>query len=132
MKLNKEELIVGFIYGSCTWSVIGFWAFIPAVICSFLWAIGGSGPKLVRRIGVPVVVGASLYWTSPWLLLTIPLLIVVVSLGYGMPDATDKGSVIGRFFTRFLKPVAANYATRLTIFILFNLVILCGLGILKK
>lgn len=86
MKLNKEELLVGFIYGSCSWSVISWWAVIPGIICAFLWAIGGSGPKLVRRIGVPLVVAGSMAFTSLWLLLlTLPLW-GVVSIGYGMPS----------------------------------------------
>jgi hypothetical protein len=132
MKLNKEELLVGFIYGSCTWSVISWWAVIPGIICAFLWAIGGSGPKLVRRIGVPLVVAGSMAFTSLWLLLlTLPLW-GVVSIGYGMPDATDKGSWLGRFYSMFLPKLAANWATRLTVFVLFNIVIIAGLALVRR
>jgi hypothetical protein len=131
VKLNKEELLVGFIYGSATWPLIGWIAVFPGIVCAFLWAIGGAGPKLVRRIGVPVVVGISLCFTNLWLLLTIPPLWGIVALGYGMPDATDKGSWLGRLYLKFLPYQAANWATRLTIFVLFDVVIIAALAILK-
>lgn len=131
-KLNKEELLVGFIYGSSTWPVIGWWAVIPGVICSALWAIGGAGPKLVRRLGVPAVVAGSLAFASPWLLLLIGPLWGIVSIGYGMPSPDDKGSPLGRLFSKFLPPKAANWATRLTVFVLFCIVCIGGLAIVRK
>lgn len=132
MKLNKEELLVGFLYGSCSWPILSWMAVVPGIICAFLWAIGGSGPKLVRRVGVPVVVAGSLAFTSLWLLITIGPLWGITALGYGMPDATDKGSSLGRFYIKFLSRQAANWATRFTVLFLFNLVIIIALAILKK
>jgi len=132
MKLNKEELLVGFIYGSSTWPLISWLAVVPSIICAFLWAIGGSGPKMARRIGVPVVMGGSLAFTSLWLLIATGPLIGVVSMGYGMPDATDKGSVLGRFYSKFLSKKAANWATRFTLYVLFNIVMIAGVAIVRK
>ena len=132
LQLNKEELLVGFIYGSCVWPVISWWAVIPGAVCSLLWAIGGAGPKLIRRLGVPAAMGASLAFTSPWMLLCFLPLWGIVSIGYGIPDATDKGSALGRFYSSFLSPKAANWATRFTVFALFNLVMIGALAIVRK
>jgi len=132
MKLNPEELLVGFIYGSSMWPVIGWIAVVPGVICAFLWAIGGSGPKLVRRLGVPIVVAGSLAFTSLWLIPLILPLWGIVSIGYGMPDKDDKGSALGRFYSKFLSYKAANWATRLTVFVLFDIIMIIGLRIVNK
>lgn len=132
VKLNKEEMLVGFIYGSCCWSLLSWWAVIPGVVCAFLWAIGGVGPKMIRRLGVPAVMAVSLSFTNLWLLLTTFPLWGIVSIGYGMPDATDKGSFLGRFYLKFLPYKAANWATRLTVFVLFNIVCIIGLTIVRK
>lgn len=132
VKLNKEELLVGFIYGSCSWPVLSWLAVIPGVICAFLWAIGGSGPKMVRRLGVPAVVAISMSFTSLWLLFLMLPLWGVVSMGYGMPDPTDKGSLLGRFYLKFLPYKAANWSTRLTVYIMFNVVIITGLALTGK
>jgi hypothetical protein len=43
----------------------------------------------------------------------------VVTLGYGMPDNDDKGSVLGRFYLKHLNYKLANFATRLTTYILY-------------
>ncbi len=132
MKLNKEELLVGFIYGSSTWPLINWLAVFPGIICAFLWAIGGAGPKLVRRLGVPIVLAISLSFTSLWLLFNILPLWGIVSIGYGMPDKTDSGSKLGRFYSKFLPKLAANWATRFTIFVLFVVVMIISLAVLKK
>jgi hypothetical protein len=134
MKLNKEELLVGFVYGSCSWPVLGWLAVIPGLVCSPLWAIGGSGPKMVRRIGVPVVVGISLAFISIWLAFVILPLWGIVSIGYGIPDSSDKGSALGRFYTKLFPKAkkAANWATRLTVFLGFNIVIIAALAIVRR
>jgi hypothetical protein len=134
-KLNKEEILVGFIYGACVWPLLSWWAVIPGVVCAFLWAIGGAGPKMVRRLGVPAVMAVCLSFTSLWLLITMLPLWGIVSIGYGMPSEDlngDKGSILGRFYKRFLSYKAANWATRLTVFVLFNIVCIAGLAIVRK
>ena len=132
MKLNREELLTGFLYGSSCWPLISWLAIVPGIACAFLWAIGGSGPKLVRRIGVPIVMGISLAFTSLWLLLSVFPLWGIVSIGYGMPDSTDKGSILGRFYSKFLSIKAANWATRFTIFVLFVIIMIVGVALVKK
>ena len=132
MKLNPEEILVGGIYGACCWPLLSWWAVIPGVICSLLWAIGGAGPKMVRRLGVPAVMAVCLSFTSLWLLITMLPLWGIVSIGYGMPGPDDKGSIFGRFYSKFLSYKAANWATRLTVFVLFNIVCIAGLAIVRK
>lgn len=132
MKLNKEEILVGFIYGTSCWPLLSWLAVIPGIICSVLWAIGGFGPKMVRRLGVPATMAVSLSFTSFWLLATMLPLWGVISIGYGMPGIDDKGSALGRFYLRFLPYKAANWATRLTVFIFFNVIMILGLAIVKK
>jgi len=132
MKLNKEEVLVGFLYGSSTWPLISWLAIIPGLICAFLWAIGGAGPKIIRRIGVPAVMGISLAFTSLWLLLVIPPLWGIISIGYGMPCGGDSGSALGKFYLKFLPYKAANWATRFTIFVLFVVVMIVGVTIIRK
>lgn len=134
LKLNKEELLVGFIYGASVWPLLSWLAIIPGVICSVLWAVGGAGPKFFRRIGVPTVVAISLSFTSVWLLFTVAPLWGVVSIGYGMPDhvSGDEGSVLGRFYARWLSEKAANWATRFTVFMLFVLVMIVGVAIVRR
>lgn len=131
MQINKEELLVGFIYGACTWPLLSWLAVIPGIICAMLWEVGGSGPKLVRRLGVPAVVAVSLSFINHWLIFLILPLWGIVSIGYGIPGPNDKGSALGRFYSKFLPKQAANWATRLTVFILFNIIIIAGLTILK-
>jgi hypothetical protein len=133
-QLNKEELLVGFIYGSCCWPLISWLAVIPGVICSLLWAIGGSGPKLVRRLGVPLVMAVILSFTNLWLLFTVLPLWGIVAIGYGMPNNKngDEGSTLGRFYLKFLSYKAANWATRFTIYGLFNIIIIAALAITKS
>lgn len=131
MKLNKEELLVGFIYGSCVWPLISWIAVVPGIVCAFLWAIGGEGPKAVRRIGVPIVMGISLAFTSLWLLFVMVPLWGIVSIGYGMPDNNDEGAALGRFYSKLLPCKAANWATRFTVFALFNIVMIIGVALMS-
>jgi hypothetical protein len=131
-KLNKEEILVGFIYGASCWPLLSHWAIIPGVICAALWSIGGAGPKMVRRLGVPAVMAISLSFTSLWLLLTMLPLWGVVSIGYGMPSEGDKGSALGRLYSKFLSYQSANWATRFTVLMLFNIIIITALAIVRK
>ena len=134
VKLNREEILVGFIYGSSTWPLLSWLAVVPGTVCAFLWAIGGAGKKAVRRIGVPIIMAISLSFTSLWLLLTVLPLWGVVSIGYGMPsvESGDKGSVLGRFYLRLLPYKAANWATRFTVFVLFVVVMIVSVALVGK
>ena len=131
-KLNKEEMLVGFIYGSSTWPLLSWLAIVPGIICGILWAIGGAGIKQVRRFGVPAVMAGSLAFTSPWLLLTMIPLWGIISMGYGMPGPGDEGSFLGRFYMRWMSYKAANWSTRFTVFSMCVIVMIAGVAIVGK
>jgi hypothetical protein len=103
VQINKEEFASGaFISGV----IVGL-AHCPVyiivgagVLCGFMWAIGGSGYKWLRRFGVPTVLGTLLvaYGNAcGWI--TGILLIPILSIGYGVPSVQppDEGSVLGRW-----------------------------------
>lgn len=101
MKLNKEELLIGFIVGICSWVVISFWAIPVALVTSFFWAYTGAGAsKLYRRLGVPALIStACAITTHSWIpLISILPAFGVLSIGYGIPTTQpfDEGSWLGR------------------------------------
>jgi len=88
--------------------IAGF--FIP-LLGGLLGAIGGSGDKPARRIGIPVTIAGYAYSNlhNLWVI-TIFSMIGALSLGYGIPDdnyltdpTKDKGSSLGRFFYKLFK-----------------------------
>ena len=72
-----------------------------SLTCALLGALGGADgySKAWRRIGIPFVI-AGLAWSylHHWLIFSIFSMIAVLSLGYGVPDSSDSGSHLGRFF----------------------------------
>jgi len=71
---------------------------------------GKEGTSLAwRRIGIPLVflVMATLlgYGNAAWWVL---LIIPVLSMGYGIPDETDKGSFLGRLYCGIFKEKKAK------------------------
>lgn len=84
-------------------------------IVAFLGSLGGQGIKEVRRFILPAVVTIYAYFLlqNIWVL-TIYLMAFPLSIGYGIPDATDEGSAIGRFFYKMFHNSAlwANVFTR--------------------
>jgi len=100
MRLNKEELITAGILTAIVtpWK----WWILTIPLCAFLWALTGSESKynykLWRRLGVPVVWGASLWmWQVAF---AIPVAFGFLSMGYGIPSTQpfDEGSWLGRIF----------------------------------
>lgn len=93
---------------------------LACIICAVLGAVAGSRntPKAIRRIGIPVVIILALmlkYGFSYYHFLPI-LTHIALRLGYGIPDATDKGSDIGRFWSRLISNrIFLNMATRGTV-----------------
>jgi len=95
--------------------------FIP-LLGGLLGAIGGSGNKPARRIGIPVTLAGYAYSNTQNLwVITICSMICVLSIGYGIPDVDylidptkDKGSFLGRFFYKLFKGnhVLADIFTR--------------------
>lgn len=126
MKLNKEELIIGGIFGGLLAIFIGPWAVLTALLCSFLWAWTGAGNGAIwRKVGCPLVACGSIFLVHHhWQVWVgfIPM-VIVLSLGYGIPSTQppDAGSPLGRFWYK-ISPKYANVLTRGTI---YTLLLLC-------
>ena len=123
-ELNIEELFVGACIQYPFYFLIGWWVLPLMVVSAILWALGGAekSNKLFRRLGVPVASSISVLLVLQWWF--IPIFILPgwgsITLGYGMPDATDEGSFLGRLYLKFLKNYKlAQFATRITIYILY-------------
>lgn len=118
IKLNKEELGLGAAFGLAFAPVIGFKAVFLALVCALLWAIGGSGwGRAWRFIGVPAAafVFLALMRIDPMAAAKgLGVCVAVLTLGYGIPDATDSGSFLGRILYKVARKnaFAANLATR--------------------
>jgi Mn2+/Fe2+ NRAMP family transporter len=68
-------------------------------LVAMLGAIGGQVPKEVRRFILPAVVTIYAYFLlQNWWVLTCYLMALPLSIGYGIPDATDEGSILGKFY----------------------------------
>lgn len=127
MKLNKEELTIGAVFGLSFCLKVGFWGLLIAPLTALLWALGGAygSNKAFRRVGCAVLpsVAVAVLKASWWPLLAIPLAFGAFTIGYGMPDKSDAGSALGRFWMNLLHPIDpqgkwANIATRATVYVL--------------
>jgi hypothetical protein len=79
-------------------------AILP-LICAILGAIGGSvdGDKAYRRVLIPILItGFAFGYTESILTLTILFMITIFSIGYGIPDSTDKGAALARFWASII------------------------------
>lgn len=102
MKLNKQELVIGFLYHIIFlyWSL---WVIPTAFVSSYLWALSGEGQsKIYRRLGCPLLLAIALFLElhNNALFIAVPIAFGFLSLGYGIPDSTDEGSWLGRFFLK--------------------------------
>ena len=60
---------------------------------------GGEWNKKLRRIGLPVLLVIYIILQQNWLgLVSVPLLALCLSIGYGIPDEEDEGSFLGKLF----------------------------------
>ena len=109
-KLNKEEAYIGAGVGvAASWLI--WWPLIPilGLGCGFLWAWAGAEgtSKNWRKLLIGAILAllgaiSRLSWIP---LLTFLCLWGATSLGYGIPDETDSGSAIGKFwFKRLTNP----------------------------
>jgi hypothetical protein len=91
-----------------------------AVIGGILGALGGSenSSKMYRRIGIPVLLMLSAYFKlhNLWVVMLMSMA-GALSMGYGIPCATDSGSQIGRFWYNLFKQnhLLADIFTRGTV-----------------
>lgn len=127
----------------------GFISTIVSTIGGFLGSYAGASntSKQFRRIGIPCIIASMAYgYTQNLWVLTIGLMILVLSIGYGTPSHNDEGSVLGKFWHKITKgnELYTNLLTRGTISILiclsllsipiiknnWNLYKLCSLGII--
>lgn len=127
MNLNKEELIIGAVFGLTFVFNLG-WLVLPVLAAtSFLWALGGQYGGGIRRWGVPGVVVCAAFILSRHgsVFLAYPLGVAVLSIGYGIPSTQppDSGSALGRFWYK-INPSLANVLTRVTVYILLVLAFL--------
>lgn len=125
MELNKEEIVWGAGFGLAFAPWIGWLAIPAAAISALLWAMTGMGyAKLWRRLGCPALMAGCVWVQTGWnpIWYSVVPAWAVLSIGYGIPDSTDKGSALGRFWAaRAKSAAAANFATRATIAVLLAL-----------
>jgi hypothetical protein len=94
-----------------------FWG---SILSGLLGALGGAerSSKLFRRFFLPLMIAGEAYRVfHSWYVLSIFLMSAVFSIGYGIPDETDAGSPLGRFFYALFKhnKLLADLFTRGTI-----------------
>lgn len=137
---NVEEIVVGALFGCAFIMFLGFkFTLLAAFLCAIVWRLGGmpDSYKAWRRLGVPLILtGLLLLHTHAWWSLSALLLFFPLVLGYGIPDLTDNGSVIGRWVFEtywagetpsYTDPIAKDridFATRAITGFLFALVML--------
>ena len=99
IKLNLKEIALGASFGiALSWLVGLRLGLFAAAACAILWPLGGSGKgRFWRFLGVPGValVAIGVFTRSN---VAAALAGLVLAQGYGIPDGTDKGSTLGRFF----------------------------------
>lgn len=93
---------------------------IISLICGFLGAWGGASgtSKNWRRFLMPFSLSGLAYGhLKDWKCLLIMSMMGAFSIGYGIPDPTDEGSAIGRFWYQICHQnvLLANIFTRATI-----------------
>lgn len=130
-ELNKNELLVGGLFGlSFSW-VFGWWVIPIAGATALLWAIGGKYGHGWRVWCVPLVVIIAnflIHSHTWWQLFAYPAGCGVLSIGYGIPSyqPPDAGSALGRFWWRITKQntFLTNFLTRATIYALLGIAFL--------
>lgn len=125
---NREELLTGAVVGMSVLLFAHIWTIPAVVLCSFLWRAGGCWEKSIRRIGIPVILSLACWLgTHDVLSLIFPALMwIPLTLGYGIPDGTDEGSKLGKFFYEISgnNNLVADLLTRGTIGLLLSLTML--------
>lgn len=103
-----------------------FFASIIGSISGLLGAIGGAGKKEMRRWGIPLTIASiSFAIEHHWTAFLAFALVGSMSIGYGIPDGSDKGSVLGRFWYRICRQhhLSADILIRTTIGLVYALIL---------
>jgi len=128
-----EEILIGAGVGFAAGMILGVGiplSIVVAIVCGLLWAFGGAEgvSKFVRKIGVGLAISLIGYVVSwNWLaFLVLPLMLFGTAQGYGIPDGTDEGSNIGRFWYKTVceNEFLANVFTRITVGILYSVALI--------
>jgi hypothetical protein len=103
------------------------------LISGILGTLGGSGLKQLRIFVIPTLLTViGLLFKNFWSLLILAWM-GIFSIGYGVPDVDDEGSVLGKFWYNFWKGnrKLADIFTKLTLGIIFSFV-LFFIGLFSK
>jgi len=74
-------------------------SFLLPIAGGILGAMGGAGKKSLRRIYIPLLLTGLAYVELEHVaIISIMSMCGFLSMGYGIPDSTDEGSWLGRFF----------------------------------
>jgi hypothetical protein len=79
-------------------------SFLLPITGGILGAMGGAGKKSLRRIYIPLLLSGLAYVELEHIaVISIMSMCGFLSMGYGIPDPTDEGSALGRFFYKLFK-----------------------------
>ena len=122
--MNKNELLVSFILTLILTPFMGVLGLVALIVCPLLYAYSGmeGHDKIWRRLGVPIIWASAIFahYHHLEIFLAIPMSFGALSIGYGIPDNTDEGSWLGRFYMTICNQnvVWSNILTRGTIYLL--------------
>lgn len=99
--LNKEELAIGALFGASFFPWIGLYSIPIGAIFGLFWSLSGAGKgSFYRKVLIPIIATTIVYFItggSVWALTGL-LSMVVLRLGYGLPEPSasgDNGSSLG-------------------------------------
>lgn len=119
--LNLNEFSIGMLFGLAMTPIIGPASTVLAFLTGSLWAIGGAGyGRIWRYAGVPTITFFFLVLHSNFYACLVSSIIcgALLTIGYGIPDESDEGSALGRFWMKAFHndTTLANIFTRGTIY----------------
>lgn len=128
-RFSYQELVIGFVASLSLWPILRWWIFLVAPLSGLLWMAGGTYNKLIRRLGVPLLIYLSVSLHIPyqwWHLASLPLGFAILSIGDGYPDTRlstlDEGSWLGRCVDTIIDdPELGGVITKWLIPIIFQL-----------